>query len=567
MKNIGVCDKYLSMESVIIDKNMGRVKTILLILALLGSVFYFGLSKKRIDLFSLFDSRIPDDSLYYLKTAKNYAEGNGSTFDGTNLTNGYQPLWFWTIVGLYKSNYLKGKNLVTDFYRAIYFQCIINAFTYLFLFLFFLELFENKYFAFLLSIYLALIFSKVTINLLETPLLQVFFAMFLWVTFKFFIKNENPEINQSKSLTLILGTVVALSFLARIDSLALIVPLALLLFFYKRNWFLVCVPVFITSLLYFYLNKISFGVPTPVSGTIKSYASINLFFKTSFWEFIRNKIVLFVSPWEYYSPEAKLKMELVAFSVIPLFYLRQKSLKKPIYDFFLMIGTFFLIKYTFYSFVFTKYTMIPYWYWVSSELWLKILLVYFAWQLFFWLFSEKKGVRFCKQAAIIILGLFCLGNMIKGVHKNFYKQVKFFQTRPHIDTSYMLELAFFLNSPFFENKKIGAFNSGIIGYFSGKQVTNLDGLINSPKYCKNVVLPRKFGDYIRQEDFDVIAEVISGQPCEYEKKYDLVSFREYVGTDIEPLKIGSITYDYSFYVNKKILPEIIRKFPKLKILK
>jgi hypothetical protein len=34
-----------------------------------------------------------DDAFYYYKVAQNISEGNGSTFDGINPTNGYHPLW------------------------------------------------------------------------------------------------------------------------------------------------------------------------------------------------------------------------------------------------------------------------------------------------------------------------------------------------------------------------------------------------------------------------------------------------------------------------------------------
>ncbi len=34
-----------------------------------------------------------DDGAYYLQIARNFAEGNGSTFDGIHMTNGYHPLW------------------------------------------------------------------------------------------------------------------------------------------------------------------------------------------------------------------------------------------------------------------------------------------------------------------------------------------------------------------------------------------------------------------------------------------------------------------------------------------
>ncbi|NWF64823.1 MAG: glycosyltransferase family 39 protein [Chloroflexi bacterium] len=36
---------------------------------------------------------VRDDAYYYFKVAQNISEGNGSTFDGINITNGYHPLW------------------------------------------------------------------------------------------------------------------------------------------------------------------------------------------------------------------------------------------------------------------------------------------------------------------------------------------------------------------------------------------------------------------------------------------------------------------------------------------
>ncbi|TDI43255.1 MAG: hypothetical protein E2P00_05355 [Acidobacteria bacterium] len=39
-----------------------------------------------------------DDAYYYLGVARNLAAGAGSTFDGINATNGYHPLWCWLLV-------------------------------------------------------------------------------------------------------------------------------------------------------------------------------------------------------------------------------------------------------------------------------------------------------------------------------------------------------------------------------------------------------------------------------------------------------------------------------------
>ncbi len=41
---------------------------------------------------------VPDDTFYYFKTAENLANGRGVTFDGINPTNGFQPLWLFLLV-------------------------------------------------------------------------------------------------------------------------------------------------------------------------------------------------------------------------------------------------------------------------------------------------------------------------------------------------------------------------------------------------------------------------------------------------------------------------------------
>jgi len=42
-----------------------------------------------------------DDAFYYFKVAQNIAEGQGSTFDGLHLTNGYHPLWMLVCVPIF----------------------------------------------------------------------------------------------------------------------------------------------------------------------------------------------------------------------------------------------------------------------------------------------------------------------------------------------------------------------------------------------------------------------------------------------------------------------------------
>jgi hypothetical protein len=43
-----------------------------------------------------------DDAYYYFEVAQNIARGQGSTFDGISLTNGYHPLWMLLLVPIFK---------------------------------------------------------------------------------------------------------------------------------------------------------------------------------------------------------------------------------------------------------------------------------------------------------------------------------------------------------------------------------------------------------------------------------------------------------------------------------
>src|SRR5688572_29219441 len=42
-----------------------------------------------------------DDAYYYFKVAQNISEGQGSTFDGINRTNGYHPLWMLICIPIF----------------------------------------------------------------------------------------------------------------------------------------------------------------------------------------------------------------------------------------------------------------------------------------------------------------------------------------------------------------------------------------------------------------------------------------------------------------------------------
>ena len=55
-----------------------------------------------------------DDYFYYLRVAANVADGHGSSFDeGITKTNGYQPLFLWSLVGVFRLVSVRPTRLIT----------------------------------------------------------------------------------------------------------------------------------------------------------------------------------------------------------------------------------------------------------------------------------------------------------------------------------------------------------------------------------------------------------------------------------------------------------------------
>ena len=47
-------------------------------------------------------SLLQDDAFYYFTIARHVAAGDGFTFDGLHRTNGFQPLWLFLLVPLFR---------------------------------------------------------------------------------------------------------------------------------------------------------------------------------------------------------------------------------------------------------------------------------------------------------------------------------------------------------------------------------------------------------------------------------------------------------------------------------
>ena len=218
-----------------------------------------------------------DDSFYYYLTAKNITLGNGATFDGINPTNGFHPLWMTTLLPIF---YFAGEDqdialkTVYSILTILYFASIFISWkiadriagrkpAWLSLLLFTNPIIFNHFF-----------------NGLESGLLIFLLLLTIRLTqTRDMISPEMPIANR-----LMLGLMLGLVFLCRLDTAFLLIGLAIsvLVFYRVRLWPTTDIvniiklysPVVVVFVIiaspYFIWNYSVNGHLTPISGAIKT---------------------------------------------------------------------------------------------------------------------------------------------------------------------------------------------------------------------------------------------------------------------------------------------------------
>lgn len=513
--------------------------------------FAYGAWFRSHSLYQQFDTGVPDDAAYYLKPALNVATGFGSSFDGTNPTNGYQPLWFLTLVAFFKLLPLDSMTLTGVWYAALLLQAGIVALATAVLTRFLSRLTQHLGLSIFLSFLPLLLIPGRILNLLETPLQ---FLLLSWILLQLFNLLERPAYEDFRERLLILGISAGLLFLARTDGIfmygALLIPLGVKFWRDLRRitWFIL--PAAGIVLLYFVVNYATFGTIMPVSGTIKMNTTHELWqASTSVWQFIGSKLAFIFGPGDFASPYLKVLIQLWAFLVpasIAIIYLRKRILSNR-QLIIASLGVFLLAKYLGYTVIYHGSRTSAYWYWVIDVIiWLIISAAVLR-----WLLEKKWGLRYSAhghRSLIVLAALTILGCFTGGVYLRSMQPEK-----PIRDTSVLLDLASFVNrSSFFAGKRLGAYNSGILGYFSNRPLTNLDGLINSVEYARLIKEGRR-DEWIRQ-NIDVLVEYHSAYPAYYTSLgYLLYNVRSYIEN---PVPYTEATGDdYRVYVRPDLRDE------------
>lgn len=193
-----------------------RFILILLLLASLAFRGYF-ISQDMSDL--TIKGPLYDDSFYCFKVAQNIASGHGSTFDGLGNTNGYQPLYVGLLVPLY---WLSGGNLDLPIYLALIFSAILNVLTGLILYKVLRRFTSYAAAMFGLALWgFGPAIVRQALNGLETALAMFFIA----VTLDYYISVYRGVKRSTWRQSGTLGALLALAVLARVDAFLFVAAL------------------------------------------------------------------------------------------------------------------------------------------------------------------------------------------------------------------------------------------------------------------------------------------------------------------------------------------------------
>jgi 4-amino-4-deoxy-L-arabinose transferase-like glycosyltransferase len=463
-----------------------------------------------------------DDSFYAFQIARNVAEGRGVTFDGVTPTNGFQPLYVFSLVPFY---WISGHDSVLPIYAALTILALLTVATSVLLFLI-VRRYTSDAVALVAS--LVWVFSPVVVrqssNGLETAMVMFFIAWSLY----FYLDRIRNHTSGSKLDFLKLGTLLGLTVLARVDGIFLVLAMSLDYLLVVRARFragdssvpgllrgiaVAAAAAFVVYLPWLLYSVDAVGSPFQESGTATRFLSIAYapFFDMGtadvmndgpglpfVWAHVEHALgVLKISPPFHVFFRAVEKMTgggplsgwwLVVMNVAGLAGLcvfavwlirsrpRDRWESRRELMFLLLFAVMLIAAYA--SYVFGVFFFMRYFYPVYF-----VATIFAACMLHDVIVWLSRRQAFLKYATAGLVALYAAGLVYMGVSCGFRSSRIY----------HFYDVAGWVEQNTAEDETIGVFQGGAIGYFSNRRVVNLDGKVNG----------------------DALAALKSGKLCEY----------------------------------------------------
>lgn len=253
----------------------------------------FQLHVAQLPLPNLLEHALNDDTFYYLEIAHRSAQGQGSTFDGIHLTNGFQPAWKALLTLL--ASVVRDKEMLLR--AALVFCTILNLGAGLLLFLSARLMLPPPVVLAPLLLWAAVqIDPHIALSGMETSLNWLMFSFVLWLLLKLATSSWLDWIGGPKHLWVwgaIIGMFSGLLFYCRIDNALYIVCTAVIVGLlqlsrspdHKHTQSLKPAAIAALSVLgvaslivapYLISNSLTLGTPLPISGMAKQKMNYDL---------------------------------------------------------------------------------------------------------------------------------------------------------------------------------------------------------------------------------------------------------------------------------------------------
>jgi hypothetical protein len=393
-----------------------------------------------------------DDSFFYIKTASNFSKGLGSTFDGINITNGYHPLYFVSLVILFFIPNFLFKTSPEFLYRLV---VLYHLFMIIGIQYFVIRSLKN-------------IFKKET-GYISLLLISVLFASFIFIRdfgleshlacmlVSFFLYTKSKELITGENNIYIRIIILILLFLTRTDYLYTIIPFILIadcsISTGRKKYFILSVVyLFSAAILYYFSNYLFFGYIDTVSGKILNNFPGVLFSS--------NINTLLTDPAKFYNQFARIIIVLVSLILFTCYYYINRQKESNISKFYLLVlglGTGSMV-FTLMHLLFNNYG-IREWY-MTMPVMVSIIMVLL-------IIRKRKSIIYIS----LILSVILLFYVFYGSRVQNYKYVSGY------------EYAKKLYSVLSEQESVYQVDyCGVVGFFSNRSVIDGDGLINSYEY-------------------------------------------------------------------------------------
>ncbi|MFL5803540.1 MAG: hypothetical protein ACJ8CR_17575 [Roseiflexaceae bacterium] len=416
-----------------------------------------------------------EDGYYYLKIAQQVALGHGSTFDGVHVTNGYHPLWLLCLVPIFwLTSTPEAALLLSTIVQGMLAAATVGVLYAT------ARLAYRQLAAIVASLLWILLTYQISLSGLEYSVHALCLLATAYVYLRWFCMRTRPR----QRIYLVLGLLLSLTFLARIETIGLagLIGLFLLGRAFRRGYDLVEVssllafgaPLMLTVLGYIGYNLWLVGHPLPVSGALKRAWSIELLahdprYLAGGW--LAAKVAQLADPITHFYG--------IYVISIGVGTVGAALFGQPIWRPFVLYS---LLQFAAYICLYDSSFSFAQWYYVVQHFLTVLLLASLVdWVVGYPRFGLRRGSEIARSR---YLGMLLAGVAIGGGALSIAWSVGQWSLRERTGVYQypLIDAARWARANLPPDAIVGVWNAGTIGYLAQRRVINLDGLVNSWTY-------------------------------------------------------------------------------------